>query len=533
MHALAPEAPAPTTDPDAPSRPAADVGGAAVAVLFVVLMAVVSIPVVTHPLPPLSDHFNHLARAHVIAAIGTDPDLQRFYAVEWQMVPNLMMDLVVPVLHRFMDVYRAGQVFTVMAFALILSGTLALNWALFDRWSALPLIAAVLLYNEVLLVGVMNYVFGIGLALWALAAWVALRDKPWPWRLSVSTLACVALFFCHLYTLGVYGLGLLAIECHRLWRQRALPLRPRLVDFVATGLPFVPAAALLLASPTAGLAGDIFWEPWGKIEGLQLVVTVYSRTLGLVIVALAAAAAALAIRRKLLRFHPVGWALLGVGVVVYLAMPRALFASHLADERLPIALAFILLACVDLDLRRARVRAAFAALMVVLLALRLGEVQLAWDRLAPGLAAFHRSVMAVERGARILVTHGDREAYQEESETLSDFGLMHAATLAAVERSALVSTMFTVSGKHILTVRSRYRASVEAEDRIPPRADWLADAAARAKAFGAAFWSQWPRDFDYVYVLFARRRDPNPDAGRLALVAQGEGFRLYRVLRGP
>jgi hypothetical protein len=200
---------------------------------------------------------------------------------------------------------------------------------------------------------------------------------------------------------------------------------------------------------------------------------------------------------------------------------------------LPIALAFMLLACVDLDLRGARVRAAFAALMAVLLALRLGEVQLAWDRLAPGLAAFHRSVLAVERGSRILVTHGDREAYQDESETLSDFGLMHAATLAAVERSALVSTMFTVSGKHILKVRSRYRGSVETEDRIPPRADWLADATERAKTFGAAFWSRWPRDFDYVYVLFARRRDPNPDAARLAPVAQGEGFRLYRVVRRP
>ena len=77
-----------------------------------------------------------------------------------------------------MDIYRAGQVFTIAAFVLILSGTLALNRALFGYWSALPLVAAPLLYNGVLLVGVMNYVFGIGLALWALAAWVALRERP-------------------------------------------------------------------------------------------------------------------------------------------------------------------------------------------------------------------------------------------------------------------------------------------------------------------------------------------------------------------
>ena len=67
-----------------------------VAVLFVVVMAAVSVPVVTHPLPPLTDYVNNLARAYVIAAIGSDADFQRFYAIEWRIIPNLMIDLVVP-----------------------------------------------------------------------------------------------------------------------------------------------------------------------------------------------------------------------------------------------------------------------------------------------------------------------------------------------------------------------------------------------------------------------------------------------------
>ena len=90
--------------------------------------------------------------------------------VEWQIIPNLMIDLIVPVLHRFMSVYLAGQIFTIAAFALIASGTLVFSRALNGRWSPLPLVALPLLYNGVLLVGVMNYVFGIGLAFWPLAA---------------------------------------------------------------------------------------------------------------------------------------------------------------------------------------------------------------------------------------------------------------------------------------------------------------------------------------------------------------------------
>ena len=153
---------------------------ATIALLFVVMLTVASIPIATHQLPPLSDYVNHLARTHVIDAIGTDPDLGRYYAVDWQIIPNLMIDIIVPVLHRFMSVYLAGQIFTIAAFVLIASGTLVFSRALNGRWSLLPLIALPLLYNGVLLVGVMNYVFGIGLALWALAAWVTLRDRAWP-----------------------------------------------------------------------------------------------------------------------------------------------------------------------------------------------------------------------------------------------------------------------------------------------------------------------------------------------------------------
>ena len=48
--------------------------GTQVGVLFLALILVASIPVFTHPLPPLEDYVNHLARMHVKVA---DP---RWYA---------------------------------------------------------------------------------------------------------------------------------------------------------------------------------------------------------------------------------------------------------------------------------------------------------------------------------------------------------------------------------------------------------------------------------------------------------------------
>jgi hypothetical protein len=515
----------PQADLHHPRPPVGDFARLDVAILLVAVMVAVAVPVVTHPLPPLSDYINHLATAHVVDAIAGDPDLDRFYRIEWQPIPNLMMDLVVPVLHRFVNIYLAGEIFTIAIFVLILSGTLALNRALLGRWSAVPLVAAPLLYNGVLLVGVMNYLFGIGLALWGFAAWVALRERPWPGRLAVSTLIVLALFFCHLFALGLYGLELLAFELHRLWLRRSAPLSINLFDFVATGVPFLPALLLLIAGPTWDSAGvPAYWDLSGKLDGAMLAISIYFPWIAYALIAIVVVAAALARYCGAWRFHPVGWALMGVGAAVYLALPRVLFAAHLADQRLPIALAFMLIACISVDLHDRRLRAGFLALLTVVLALRIGEVQTVWNDLSRGPAEALRSVQAIVRGARVLVVHGDRSS----TGLLSDLGLLHIASLATIERSALVSTAFTVEGKHILQVRDEFRPYVDARDGTPPSLPFFRDAASGP---GPYYFSDWPNHFDYVFVLFTKPGDPNPDPSRLAPVNAGRHFQLYRVIQ--
>src|SRR5215813_11139426 len=269
-------------------QPAVRFRGSQIAILFIALAAIASIPILLYPWPPLSDYINHLARMHVIATVSNDRDLALLYQIEWQVIPNLMMDLIVPVLQRVMNVYLAGQAYTIITFVLILSGTLALNRRLYRHWSVLPLIAFPLLYNNVFLVGTMNYLFGIGLALWALTSWVALRERALALRLAVSTLFVLALFFCHLFAVGVYGLGLLAFELQRLlalrWRKlepldgAAARRMPAWADFVASGLPFLPVIPLLLMSPTWTLRWDFTWELNGKLRGLLFVIEVYSHS---------------------------------------------------------------------------------------------------------------------------------------------------------------------------------------------------------------------------------------------------------------
>lgn len=506
-------------------QPVRDFSRAQIFALFLAFCAVISIPVLTHKLPPLSDYVNHLARMYVIDAEGKDAYLDRFYEIHWQIIPNLMMDMVVPTLARIVNIYLAGQLFLISVFVLMLSGTLAFNRALTGRWSALPLIVVPLLYNNLLLVGVANYLFGIGLVLWALAAWVELRERAWPWRYAVSAAFVIALFFCHLVSVALYGLALFAFELERLWKARGFRSRARLLEFCAAGIPFLPVIPLLLMSPTLGLATENSWEQSGKLDGLMFVFNTYFDFVAFILIGAGVAALAWAVRHKLVRFPLMGWILLVLGGAIYLAMPRVMFAVYMADQRIPIGLAFILIACLNIRFPRRAVRYGFVAVLTALICLRVGEVQIMWNKLSRGVESVHESIGLIDRGAQVLVAYADPAG----GDNVRDLGLMHAACLAIIERSALVTTAFAVPGKQILRVRGDYADHADTEDGTPPTVEKLLVVANDPDVEEAAYWSDWTNNYDFVYVLFTEKGAENPDPLRLRLVYEGRRFQLYRM----
>jgi len=497
-----------------------------IGVLFAAFTLLISIPIWTHPLPPLSDYVNHLARMQVIATIKDNPQLARFYEIDWQVIPNLIMDFVVPVLARVMNIYIAGQVYMVGMFALIISGILILNRALIGRWTAFPLLAFPLLYNYVFLVGLMNYIFGIGVALWALAGWVAVRERMWPIRFGLSTACVVIIFFCHLSALGIYGIGLLAFELTRLWQQRSEPWALRIAEFVASGLPFLAAVPLLYASPTMNLLSLTFWDQRGKTDGLMYVFSDYSDIAALALIGVMAASMVWAIRHRVLHFHPFVWTLIGVGAAVYLALPRVMFDTYMADQRVPLGVVFMLFACGDLELRRRLVRRAFMVVCIVLIAGRVLEIDMNWSQLSDSTTEFKTSVRRIAPGSKVFVAYADRAS----GEDVRDLGLVHAASIATIDRSALVTTDFTVAGKQVLHARPEYLDYVDAHDGTPPSTAQLVVAADHPRPATPGFWLNWTK-FDYLYVLFTEDETPNPDPGRLKLIADGDRFQLYRIIK--
>jgi hypothetical protein len=171
-------------------------------------------------------------------------------------------------------------------------------------------------------------------------------------------------------------------------------------------------------------------------------------------------------------------------------------------------------------------RTAFVGVLILVLAVRLIEVDVNWSYLSEETSQLRSSLRRIELGSKVFVAYANASA----GEDVADLGLAHAACLAVIERSALVSTLFTVAGKQVVHVRPEYREFADIHDGTPPSIAQMIVAASHPLPGMPSFWLNWPK-FDYVYLLYSDDDTPNPDPSRLKLVDAGDRFQLYRLIK--
>lgn len=495
--------------------------------VLLLLCLIVLVPVFSVRVPPLNDYINHLARMHVIADSGADPFLSVFYSVEWRLIPNLAMDLIVPPLARLVGVYAAGQIFVAATVLLLATGPIAIHYALHRRFDLWALAGFLFLYNQVFIVGLMNYLAGVGLAMWGLAAWIVLRRRGLAVRLVVSALVVAATFLCHLSALGLYGLAIGAYELFA-WRRRGWRIDGDLVrDGVALVLPALPVVPLLLGSDTWGLAAEVEWSAQGKLDAITMIFRTYADLLDLGILALLAASLVWAVQRSLISVHPAAWFLLGIGTLAFLAMPTMLFGSYMADQRLPIALFLMLLGFGRLNTRDETVRLGFVLLVVAFTAIRIGDLTLHWRHFAQPHAEFREALQKIDRGKILLVAYADAPTLTEAEQN----AISHMASAILIERSGVASTEFTVPGKQILRIAPAFADRVDTQDGTPPNIGQVVASRWIDSGDEDAYWHGWSEKHDYLLVLHGGPDEANPDPDRLFLIHEGTGFQLYQILR--
>jgi hypothetical protein len=517
---------------------------------FTALAAVLLVPLFLTQIPPLLDYPNHLARMTILADEGRDPALARIYSVHWRIVPNIGIDLAMPLLMRFMPLLDAGKVFVALALVLPILGVSALHRAVFGVRSWWPLAACLVAYNRLFFTGFLNFLIGVGLAMLFAAAWERQREGAVWRRLATGVVAGVVIFFCHLIAVAFYGLLLLALEAAVAWRNRRVDRSQLLL-----AVPFVIPAILYLQAPISaaspeggGLIGVIrryYWalaaEPHGlKLYGLIGPFLTYSRRgdiLAIVLVLFLLGAFAIGRRLQIAPSLAGAFVLM---LLLYPVTPFFLMETAWVDQRLPILAGFLLFAGTlpRVPRRTATLMAVAVATMILVRTLVIGW---AWGGHDAVIEDFRQVIAPVGPGDRVLVVQADRNADPKAMVNnpdsvramLENDSTMHLPALLVIEHDAFWPLLFTAPTKQPVRANPPYDAISLPEGELP----WIGGLAAPGPEAlrWAPYLPDWEHKFDWVLVLHPGDAPDGyallPD--RLESAGSGTIAALYKMRRQP
>ncbi len=495
----------------------------ALAVVCAILLA----PLALVDVPPLLDYPNHLARATVLAFGVTDPVLSRMYASHWAIIPNLGTDLaLLPLLH-VLPIHLAGRVVVGCAILLPVFGTIAYSRATFGTRSAWPLASGLVAYNATLLLGFVNFVAAIGIALLLAVAWITWRDRVPGRALALAVIGTVALFFCHLMGLVFFYALIAGYELGWIWAHRTE--RTAMFARIATLVPLAAVPlGLYLLSPLAPLPAEIEFLPLAD-KTRDLVFPFVNYVLPLDIATACAVGAFLlgCIAKGCCRMTASSGLALMLVAGLYLVAPWAFKGTFFFYERFAIMLGFLLFAAVlPVALPRA---AAYAAvtMFTVLFCVRMAIVGFAWHGHRHDVADMRAVIATVAPGARVFlasVSPEEAPGYWHDgplSRRLSN-GIRidyHLPGLLLIERRAYWPFLFDNPSQQPVTTLPPYRELAERAGSMPDH--HVLAVRGMVDLCG----------YDYLLLLEAGAQPDLSDfaADRLLLVARSEFAALFRV----
>lgn len=397
-----------------------------VALIFLVAL----LPLLLTPIFPFIDLYNHLARYFVLAHLADSPLLQKDYAANWSLLPNIGLDVIGTAMLRVVPQAFAAHVVVIVIFAVQYGGLLAFNRVLTGRTSPLvALLIVPLLYSFILNWGFANFLLGLGLVFAAAAWWLRRRDRLTV-GLPVACVAAVAIFLTHGLAFALYGLLVVALEVG-LWLQ--LPAR-RVAGLVRALVPVAVQAIvpvlLFLAAPTsramggvsnagdriAGLAnvgalGDRLWTLFGyRLTTIVRVEEGPALWFDAVTLATQIGIVAWLIWRGRATISRTVLPAIAVGVVLVALVPPAMFGVGYIADRMPLFLACIVVGGLTFRLKFDVGDRAAVALLAMIIAVRLIAITVDWQSYRRDLAEFDRIAALIPPGASVVdvVAGGNR-----------------------------------------------------------------------------------------------------------------------------
>lgn len=511
------------------------------ALVFLVLTAAALLPLALVDIPPLVDLPNHLARIHIMSGIDGDAALARNYEVTWRLVPNLAMEIVTAPLAGLLPAGILGRLFLGAAMLLVVGATLTLRRVLYGRTDLWSAAAFLFLYNQILVMGFVNYLFSLGLALLLLAGWIASRRMNPALRLGLFSAAAGILFFMHFFALAVYAVCVGSYEIGQHFRSLRQDWRRVAAVWAYGALQFLPIAILMLYTmPQIPNGGFYYGNHVMKLRAAWSPVLAYQRPTDLALLLFVVLVPVIAALKGKLSLAPALRTPLLILVPLAVAMPfwikGAWGAVAYADLRLPIVIALLLVAGLKLSDVSRKTLFALACSAAVLFSARIYGVTDEWMRIDREFREFRAATAKIPEGASLLPMQL-RHKYYPDGTVRYEFAFWHMPALAIVERGLFVPTLFTDATKQPVGVTPERRAIDTPFGRPVDLRRLEQGISGVGGTYGKPddpfeaqpFWEGWPERYDYLLLThFGQRANPAP--AYLAPVHEGSFFTIFRVI---
>jgi hypothetical protein len=514
--------------------------------LYLALGALTLSPLLWVRVPPLVDFPSHLARMWILVHSVEIPALASNYIVHWRLLPDLAMDLIVPVLSMVIPVEQAGRVFIALTMLALIGGTAALHRAIHGRVGIWPIWSVLFVYNAELFWGFPT-LFASSVYLFAFAGWIASRH----WRVGprIVSFTAVATVLCllHLFAFGLYALSVVSYEFANRADLRRVSSRS-IVGWSAVCLQFSPGLLIWYASMQPGRISvtsydNLIFEKFYALLA-PFIFGLVPASFDLLFVLFILSFLAIAIVTGSLKLAPEMRLPLAVMTAVSLLMPSVVSGSSFVNIRLPVMLPFVIIASTRLEPLRKGVILPIAAVALTLWGVRIWTISQVWHDYDRWFAEFRGASTAIAPGARVLVVAAPPTEPRKlpgipESLAVLQWRLFHhMPSLAVIDRAAFLPSVFT--GWKTLEVTPRNRQISQLGGSVPITPELLVEILdpERARTLNDVsnspieppYWRNWPQTFDFVlWIDFGDA--PKPELKELQPVARGSFFEIYRVVR--
>jgi hypothetical protein len=507
----------------------APIGAANANLGWIALMFVLAIiPFAATPIVPTIDFYNHVARYFVLSRIDGDGFLQRYYASNWSLLPNIGMDVLGVGVLRALPALAAAKLLLILILLVQYSGILFFSRQVTGRYSLrVALLTLPLLYSYIFFWGFANFLLGLGLAFWAAGWWMRMRDRL-PVALPVACIAAIAIFLTHGLAFALYGMLLGMIELG-LFLER--PQR-RLVDLVKAAAPLVVQAiipVLLFRMATTSKSADGLTNADESVRRLmdsgrlarrlgELVVyrlqtiirVAEAPALWFDVLTFLATIAILAMLciRGVVTIPRRMWPAILLGLTLVVVIPPAMFGVGYVADRMPLFLALILVGSLSFRPTNGRLERACMVVLAVMVAARIGFIGVDWSRYRSEMEQFQTVAKAMP--PQSLVSGFDVQLGRDDS--VDTRCAMYPPLLALLDGHA--TPLFAYATQQPLTLVGPLAAAVE---RMP-KSIGQTDAPAYYASYIAAAQAQG--QFRYLLICNADRlKTPYPPGTRVAATA--------------